>query len=80
MQYPISNLAAIAFSKAFYESLGKGEAIDDAVQKGRFRITTRVAGAMNSRVFGTPVLYMRSRDGILLPQNNPLSGAAGGKP
>ena len=80
MQYPISNLAAIAFSKAFYESLGKGEAIDDSVQKGRFRITTRVAGAMNSRVFGTPVLYMRSRDGILLPQNNPLSGAAGGKP
>jgi CHAT domain-containing protein len=80
MQYPISNLAAIAFSKAFYESLGKRDPIDDAVQKGRFRITTRVAGALNSRVFGTPVLYMRSRDGVLLLQNSPLAGTAGGQP
>jgi hypothetical protein len=67
----------MAFSRAFYESLGQGDAIDDAVQKGRYRITTRVTGALDTRVFGTPVLYMRSRDGVLLPQNNPLAGAAG---
>ncbi len=78
MQYPITNLAAIAFTRAFYESLGKGSTIDDAVQEGRFRITTRIAGAMDTRVFGTPVLYMRSRNGELLPPNRLINAVAGG--
>ncbi len=65
MQYPISNDAAIIFSQAFYRELAKGEPVDIAVQNGRWRITTRIPDAYDSRVFGTPVLYMRSRDGII---------------
>ncbi len=65
MQYPITNRAAIAFSRTFYRELAKGEPVDSAVQVGRWRITTDEPGAYNSRVFGTPVLYMHSRDGII---------------
>lgn len=67
MQYPISNDAAVIFSQAFYHELAKGEPIDNAVQNGRWRMTTRIPGAYDSRIFGTPVLYMRSRTGIIQP-------------
>jgi len=67
MQYPISNDAAIIFSRAFYRELAKGEPVDIAVQNARWRITTSIQNAYDNRVFGTPVLYMRSRDGIIQP-------------
>ena len=69
MQYPISNNAAILFSQAFYRELAEGEPVDKAVQHGRWRITTRIPNAYDDRVFGTPVLYMRARDGIIQPQS-----------
>ncbi len=65
MQYPITNRAAIAFSRAFYRELAKGEPIDHAVQRARWMITIDDPKAYDSRVFGTPVLYMHSRDGII---------------
>jgi hypothetical protein len=68
MQYPITNKAAIAFSRAFYRELAKGEPIDDAVQQGRYKIIVDDPTAYNNRVFGTPVLYMHSQDGIILPK------------
>src|SRR5207253_760718 len=34
MQYPISNTAAIVFSRAFYRTLAEGEPVDAAVQEG----------------------------------------------
>jgi len=67
MQYPISNKAAIAFSRQFYSKLAEGKPIDDAVQEGRWRITMSDPQTYNSRIFGTPVLYMRSFDGIIQP-------------
>jgi CHAT domain len=67
MQYPITNSAAIAFSRAFYREVAKGTPVDRAVQSGRWRITLSDPHAYDSRVFGTPVLYMRSRDGIIRP-------------
>jgi hypothetical protein len=67
MQHPISNNAAIIFSRVFYRELAKGAPIDTAVQDGRWRITTSIPRAYDDRVFGTPVLYMRSRDGIIQP-------------
>ena len=67
MQYRISNKAAIAFSRAFYRELASGEPVDNAVQSGRYRITLSVPRAYDSRDFGTPVLYMHSRDGIIQP-------------
>jgi len=65
MQHPITNQAAIAFCKTFYRALARGESIDAAVQEGRWRITLSVTNAYNNRVFGTPVLYMRSHGGII---------------
>ncbi len=89
MQYPITNKAAIAFSRAFYRELAKGEPIDHAVQRARWMITIDDPKAYDSRVFGTPVLYMHSRDGIIqpvekiesedIPQNRRLSPAMGGQ-
>jgi hypothetical protein len=67
MQYPISNKAALAFSRAFYRSLAEGKPIDDAVQDGRRTITMSDPKAYDSRIFGTPVLYMHSFDGIIQP-------------
>ncbi len=70
MQYPISNDAAIIFSRTFYSTLAKGEPVDIAIQEGRYRITISISKAHDSRVFGIPVLYMRSRDGIIQPPIN----------
>src|SRR6266571_5940644 len=42
MQHPISNNAAIIFSRVFYRELSKGAPIDTAVQDGRWRITTSI--------------------------------------
>jgi hypothetical protein len=67
MQYPITNMAAIAFSRAFYRALANGAPVDQAVQTGRWRITVDIPNAYHSRVFGTPVLYMHSSDGIIRP-------------
>ena len=65
MQYPIPHDAAIAFCRSFYLKLAAGETIDNAVQEGRWRITTSIPTAYDDRVFGTPVLYMRSYGGII---------------
>src|SRR5215218_3912522 len=60
MQYQITDEAAIEFSSAFYESLADGLPVDAAVTEAR------VAVSMDSMLeWGTPVLYMRSRDGRL---------------
>lgn len=67
MKYPITNRAAIIFSRAFYRELAKGEPVDNAVQIGRWQITVNDPLAYDSPVFGVPVLYMRSREGIIQP-------------
>ncbi len=69
MQYPITSRAAISFSRAFYRELVKGSPVDQAVQAGRYTITLDDPASYGSRVFGTPVLYMRSRDGVILIDN-----------
>jgi outer membrane protein assembly factor BamD (BamD/ComL family) len=60
MQYQITDKAAIEFCSAFYESLADGLPVDAAVTEAR------VAVSMDSVLeWGTPVLFMRSRDGRL---------------
>jgi hypothetical protein len=81
MQYPISNRDARTFSRAFYEELAQGHDIDAAVQVGRMRITDYNKDAYNSRVIGTPVIYMHSIDGSLiqpkaLPRDSEASNPA----
>jgi hypothetical protein len=62
MQYEITDRAAIELSHAFYEALTEGMAVDTAVSEARKAISI---GVENTVEWGTPVLYMRSPDGIL---------------
>ncbi len=72
MQHPIVNEAAITFCRAFYRNLAEGKPIDDAVQAGRAQIITFDPNAYATRVFGTPVLYMRRSDSIVQPMGTAL--------
>jgi hypothetical protein len=68
MQYPITNRTAIDFSSAFYKEIACGAPVDDAVQSGRFALSLDGSeGSDQLRAFGAPVLYMRSRNGLLDP-------------
>lgn len=82
MQYPIENRAGITFVRAFYKELAAGQPVDVATQVGRWRLAIGVPDAYESRVFGTPVLYMRSREALILPMagssSAPLEGSGPG--
>lgn len=71
MQYPISNRAAIEFSRAFYKELARPAPVDTAVQKARWNMVFRGTVGYDKRDFGIPVLYMRSRAGILRDDGSP---------
>jgi formylglycine-generating enzyme required for sulfatase activity len=62
MQYEITDRAAIEFSRAFYKALAYGLPIDAAVATARVAVNIAVN---NSFEWGTPVLFMRSPDGVL---------------
>ena len=62
MQYEITDRAAIEFSRTFYRALAYGLPIDAAVAAARAAVNIEVK---NSLEWGTPVLYMRSPDGVL---------------
>jgi hypothetical protein len=61
MQYPIKNDPARDFSLAFYQALASGCSVDEAVQEGRCNMDFK----RSSLVFGTPVLFMHSADGLV---------------
>ena len=69
MQYPIKNPDAVLFGKAFYSALADGSSVDEAVQEGRTNLDLN----RHSRLFGTPVLYMHSAVGLVLPKPSPAS-------
>ena len=62
MQYEITDRAAIDFARAFYRALAYGMAVDEAVVAARKAIDL---GVPNTVEWGTPVLYMRTPDGVL---------------
>src|SRR6266568_4285519 len=62
MQYEITDRAAIELSRAFYEALADGMPVDAAVSEARKAISF---GITNTLEWGTPVLYMRSSEGVL---------------
>lgn len=62
MQFPISDRAAIAFSKAFYTRLATGDPVDAALTEGRQAIHSTFPESLE---WGTPVLFMRVPDGRL---------------
>jgi acyl carrier protein len=62
MQYEITDRAAIEFSRVFYESLADRYPVDTSVTEARIAVDMAVT---NTLEWGTPVLYMRSPDGVL---------------
>ncbi len=62
MQYAITDGAAIEFSRAFYDSLAGGDAVDEAVSDARQAIKMALGETVE---WGTPVLHMRAKDGVL---------------
>jgi site-specific recombinase XerD len=62
MQYEITDEAAIELSRVFYEALAEGLPVDEAVAEARKAISVETR---NTLEWGTPVLYMRSPDGVL---------------
>lgn len=62
MQYEITDRAAIELSHTFYESLADGLPVDAAVTEARKAVSI---GVPNTVEWGTPILYMRSANGVL---------------
>ncbi len=61
MQFEISDRAACAFAEEFYAALAQGYAVDAALAEARKAIYCLPEDVE----WGTPVLYMRSPDGVL---------------
>jgi Tfp pilus assembly protein PilF len=62
MSGPVSDLAAVAFSRTFYQRLAAGDAIEAAVTEGRLAIQRAEPG---DGAWATPTLFLRSPDGML---------------
>lgn len=62
MQYEITDRAAIEFARTFYESLADGYPVDGAVAEARKAVSLAVT---NTIEWGTPVLFMRTVDGVV---------------
>ena len=73
MQYEISDLAAIEFSRSLYEAIADGMPVDAAVGEARKAISV---SSRNSVEWGTPVLHMRSPDGVLFTIDGPTTTQA----
>ena len=69
MQFPITNPAAVEFSRTFYEGLADGLPVDAAVTEARHAVRMTMPGTLE---WGTPVLYLRSADGAIfdLPEEH----------
>ena len=62
MQYEITDIAAINFSRSFYTSIADGLPVDAAVSQARKGIWLAQPASLE---WGTPVLHMHARDGLL---------------
>ncbi len=60
MNGPVSDLAAVAFSRTFYQRLAAGDPIEAAVAEGRLAIQR---ADPRDGVWATPVLFLRTRTG-----------------
>ncbi|HVN56257.1 MAG TPA: CHAT domain-containing protein [Anaerolineaceae bacterium] len=65
MQFEISEEAAITLAHEFYSALSEGYPVDAALSEARKSIYTQSAEYTSNVEWGTPVLYMRSPDGVI---------------
>ncbi len=77
MQFPITDWAAIEFSKTFYARLAENDPIDAAVSEGRQAVHARDSSSSD---WSAPALFMRSPDGELFstPEGMDLNGVRRG--
>lgn len=66
MQYAITDRAALEFTRNFYDALAHKLPVDAAVTEARYYLSLTLH---DSAEWGTPVLYMRARDGHLFTLN-----------
>lgn len=62
MQYDITDSAAKLLAEVFYRALAEGQSVDAAITRARVAITAQWSQSLE---WGTPVLTMRSPDGVL---------------
>lgn len=62
MQYDITDIAALEFSRCFYDSLANGMSVEEAVAEARKAIDLACRSTLE---WGTPVLHMHTLDGHL---------------
>jgi Tfp pilus assembly protein PilF len=67
MQRPISDRAAVTFSRALYQRLAAGDPVDAAVAEGRQAIHSAAPSGLE---WATPVLFLRTRTGELFPEKD----------
>ncbi|POX60895.1 hypothetical protein C3492_24730 [Streptomyces sp. Ru62] len=68
MQFPVTDKAAVLFSRAFYQALAANRPVDEAVRTGRIALR---ADKDDSLECFTPVLYQRSGDARLFDLTSP---------
>jgi len=72
MQFPITDKAAVSFAGTFYPRIVSGYPVDAAVAEGRKAIKLADPSTME---WATPVLFMRSPDGVLFDIEKPIPKA-----
>ncbi|SDP74066.1 WD domain-containing protein, G-beta repeat-containing protein [Streptomyces sp. cf386] len=70
MQFPISDRAALEFSREFYTCLAQNDAVHVGVQKARLAMRTELKGSLE---WGTPVLYLGSGIERIFDVHTPLA-------
>jgi tetratricopeptide (TPR) repeat protein len=72
MQFAVSDRAAIALSREFYQSLSDGYPLESALSEARKAVFSEGV----EFEWGTPVLYSRSPDGVIVAQAESAAGDA----
>ena len=74
MQYEITDDAAKEFGRAFYEAIADDLPVDIAVAEARKSLSIQMSSTLE---WGTPVLFMRTDDGVLFRIRRPKATTAG---
>lgn len=76
MQYPITDRAALVFSREFYREMAAGRPVDVAVAAARKGVFMEMGG--DAPDWGIPVLFLRAKDGEIFAVEQPsqLTGPA----
>ena len=77
MQYPLAPSAAVMFFEEFYKRLASDDPIDVAIQAARSRTAANNPREIG-RLLGTPIFYMQSTRGVLIPSTD-STGEGGGQ-